>query len=131
MSLRLLALAGLFALPGFAQSVPSAAPSAASSSSAALIEQCILNVARNGNEVVLSWKLPDADIKQFEIFRNTREQAIGRGRVAAVRIEPAIYYDSVPEPELTYWYWLKITFGSGHVINVGPVTTPAAKVWTP
>lgn len=90
-----------------------------------------LDVARSGNEVMITWTLPALEIKQFEIMRNTTSDARGRGRVAALRTEPAIYLDKVPDETVTYWYWAKMTLASGQVINVGPVATPESKIWTP
>lgn len=133
MSFRPFLLACLLASPALAQTAP--APSATTAPAAVDPErfknQCHLTVARNGKEVVVGWILPAVDIKQFEIFRNTREQALGRGRVAALRPELAIYYDTVDDAASTYWYWLKITLAGGQIVNVGPVATPSAKVWTP
>lgn len=90
-----------------------------------------LHVARSGNDVMITWELPPIEIKQFEIFRNIHKDPRGRGRAAAVRTEPAIYLDQVPDQTVTYWYWLKITLKNGQVVNIGPVATPDAKVWTP
>ena len=131
MFIRLLALALALTPPAFAQPAPSSAQNA-EAAKAGRSAQCRLHVARNGKEVLISWILPDnTEVKQFEIFRNTRDQALGRGRVAAVRTTPAIYYDSLPEEGTKYWYWLKVTFVDGVVVNVGPVATPDPDVWTP
>lgn len=101
------------------------------SSAPAGTEGIKLHVARSGNDVMITWELPPIEIKQFEIFRHTRREAQGRGRAAAVRTEPAIFLDQVADQATTYWYWLKITLGNGQVVNIGPVPTPAATVWTP
>jgi hypothetical protein len=90
-----------------------------------------LNVVRNGNEVILTWVLPSPTVRQFEIFRNTRDQAPGRVRVGSVRPEPAVFHDVLPDDSATYWYWLKITLISGETVNVGAAPTPGGKVWTP
>lgn len=90
-----------------------------------------LNVARSGNEVMITWELPSIEIKQFEIFRHIQKDAKGRTRAAAVRTDPAIYLDQVPDQTTTYWYWLKITLGNGQIVNIGPVSTPSPTVWTP
>jgi hypothetical protein len=91
-----------------------------------------LHVARNGNEVIVTWVLvPDMDIKQLEIYRNTVKETKGRGRAGAVRATPSIFLDQVPDISVTYWYWLKITLNSGQEINIGPLPTPDATVWTP
>ncbi len=120
-----------FAPLTFAASAPASAATPAEIAEAEVVKGTTLTIARNGNEVLVSWLLPKADIKQLEIFRNTRDQAPGRGRVAAVRTEPPVYYDTVAEAETTYWYWLKITLKSGQTVNIGPAPTPAAKVWVP
>lgn len=136
MNFRLIMMACLLSLTAAAQSASPAPASVAKPVPASVSDEelrslCQLNLARNGKEVVVSWVLPQFEVKQFEIFRNGTNQAQGRGRVAALRQEVGIYYDSVTDTEATYWYWLKITFGNGHVINVGPVATPNSKVWTP
>lgn len=133
---RLLALACVLTAPALAQSSPSSTASAPTIGASEAVKKelekrCLLSVARSGNEVAISWVLPTKPgIKQFEIFRNNRSEPLGRSRVAAVRIDPPLYFDSVPDSE-TYWYWLKITFVTGVWINVGPVATPDGKVWTP
>ncbi len=132
MLIRLLLLASALILPVAAQTAPSApAPATPPPAQPPPKEAFQLQVARNDREVILTWTLPKAEIKQFEIMRGIRPEAAGRGRVAAVRTEPAVYYDSVPDSTATYWYWLKITFNGGHIMNVGPVPTPESKVWTP
>lgn len=125
MSSRLFALLCALVSPVVAQTtyVPSAP--------AGTVDAPQLHVARSGNEVMITWALPPLEIKQFEIFRNTHKDTKGRGRAAAVRTEPAIFLDQVPDLSVTYWYWLKITLASGQVLNVGPVATPDATVWTP
>ena len=125
MSSRLFALLCALASPVVAQTtyVPSAP--------AGTVDAAQLHVARSGNEVMITWALPPIEIKQFEIFRHTQKDPKGRTRAAAVRTEPAIYLDQVPDVSVTYWYWLKITLGNGQVLNVGPVATPDAAVWTP
>lgn len=93
----------------------------------------LLTVARNGDEVLLGWDVPEMDIeiRQLEIMRHTQRDQKGRGRVATVRVHPGLYNDRVPDPSRTYWYWLKITLADGRVIGAGPVQTPAAEVWSP
>ena len=90
-----------------------------------------LQIARNGNEVILAWELPAGKMRQVELMRNSSSQAMGRGRVAAVRAETTLYIDEVPDLTVTYWYWLKLTHADGRVVNIGPVPTPAPAVWTP
>lgn len=124
MSRFLLAILLGLSLPAVAQTTYT--PSAPSGT-----EGAKLHVARTGNEVMITWELPPIEIKQFEIFRNTMIEPKGRVRAAAVRTEPAIYLDQVTDETQTYWYWLKITLGNGQVVNIGPVATPDAKVWTP
>lgn len=101
------------------------------SESAAIADTVQLHIARNGNEVLIAWALPNLTISQFEICRHIQQDPKGRDRVATVRPKPAIFLDQVPNLETAYWYWLKITLDSGQVLNVGPVATPAPIVWTP
>jgi hypothetical protein len=127
MSRRLFALLCACAFPVFAQTtyVPSAPTGSAT-------DAMQLNVARSENEVLVSWVLPNgAEIKRIEIYRNTSSDTKGRGRAATVRIEPAVYIDQVTDLNVTYWYWLKLTLANDQVVNVGPVATPPATVWTP
>lgn len=131
MMIRLLLLASALVLPVTAQTAPGVPAATPTPAQTPAKEAFQLQVARNDREVILTWNLPKAEIKQFEIMRGIRPEAAGRGRVAAVRTEPAVYYDSVPDSAATYWYWLKITFVGGHVMNVGPVPTPESKVWSP
>lgn len=131
---RAIAWALALSSPAFAQTpstVPPPAPAPTVIGEAEALKGTTLNVARNGNEVIVSWILPKADIKQFEIFRNTRDQAPGRTRAAAVRTDPPVFHDTVADTDTTYWYWLKITLMSGETVNIGPVPTPSPKVWTP
>jgi hypothetical protein len=110
---------------------PVAAQAASAPAGPANAEAARLNVARSGNDVMITWELPPIDIKQFEIFRNSHKDTKGRGRAAAIRTEPAIFLDQVPDQAVTYWYWLKITLRNGQVLNIGPVATPDPDVWTP
>lgn len=127
MSSRLFALLCAFAFPVFAQTTY--VPSAPAGSTSDAMQ---LNVARSENEVLLSWVLPtNIEIKRVEIYRNTTNDAKGRGRAATVRVEPATYIDQVTDLNVTYWYWLKLTLANDQVVNVGPVATPPATVWTP
>ena len=133
MKLRLSVLAAALALQAFAQAAPSIASTAPTEDpTITATRKSELQVARNGKEIIVSWVLPKTtEVKQFEIFRNTRDQAAGRVRAATVRTEPAVYFDAVAETDTTYWYWLKITLKNGQVVNVGPVSTPHPQVWTP
>ncbi len=91
-----------------------------------------LNLARNGNEVIVTWSIPsDMAIKRFEIYRNTHSDVKGRGRAGSVRTEPAVFLDQVADAGQIYWYWLKITLPDERVVNVGPVATPPGEVWAP
>lgn len=102
-----------------------------SSASAVAATEGALQIARNGNEVILAWELPAGKMRQVELMRNSHSQAMGRGRVAAVRAETTLYIDEVPDLTVTYWYWLKLTLEDGRIVNIGPVPTPAPSVWTP
>ena len=139
MFLRVSALALALCLPALAQSSsapePSTAPAQSVGDPAAAefeaVKKTELNIGRNGDEVIVSWVMPKIEVKGFEIFRNTRDQAPGRTRAATVRAEPPVFFDKVADAETTYWYWLKITLKDGQTVNIGPVRTPDAKVWTP
>ena len=133
MLLRTPALALALCLSAFAQSAPQSpsAAVAADTTSAEAFRRTRLGVVRNGNEVIISWELPNPTVKGLEIFRNTRDQAPGRTRVATVRTQPNAFHDVLPDDSVTYWYWLKITLLSGETVNVGPVATPDGAVWTP
>jgi len=89
-----------------------------------------LEVARNGNEVILSWTLPTGEVRTIEIYRNTQRDVKGRGRAGTVRADVVVFHDKVPDDQ-TYWYWLKLTLPSGKNVNIGPVATPSAQVWNP
>lgn len=128
MFLRILSLAVALSVSSFAQT-HSAGTSPVSRRPQSSEFQ--VNVARNDREVIITWILPQVDIKQFEIFRHTSSSANGRGRVASVRTQPPVYYDNVPESETKYWYWLKVTLADGFIMNIGPVATPESKVWIP
>lgn len=126
MSPRHLILLCALALPVAAQTtyVPSAPEAEANSPR--------FSVARSGNEVMISWELPSTmEIKQFEIYRNTEKGPAGRVRAAAIRTQPPVFLDVVPDQSATYWYWLKITLSNAQIVNIGPVSTPSAEVWTP
>lgn len=128
MCLRLLAFFCALALPVAAQTT-FVNPAKPGTPEAAVTGS--LEIARTGNEVLLTWTLPEGEVRMLEIMRHTSPQAPGRGRVAGVRTEPPIYADSVPDEQATYWYWLKLTRPNGQVINIGPVATPSAAVWRP
>ena len=133
MFFRAFALALALGLSSFAQSTPPSASTVAPAepTNVEAFKKSQLNVVRHGNEVILSWVLPNPTVKQLEIFRNTRDQAPGRTRVGTVRTEPAVFHDILPDDSATYWYWLKITLISGETVNVGAAPTPGGKVWTP
>lgn len=125
MSRIMLALFCALVAPALAQS-PAPVPSAAAK------EGIQLHVARTGTEVMLTWEIPtEIEVKRFEIYRNAQSDTKGRARAAAVRTTPAVFLDTVADANATYWYWLKITLANEQVINIGPVSTPDAKVWTP
>jgi hypothetical protein len=133
MFFRASALALALSVSVFAQPSPpsTSAPVSAEPTDVQAFKKSQLNVVRNGNEVILSWVLPNPTVKQLEIFRNTRDQAPGRIRVGAVRTEPAVFHDVLPDDSATYWYWLKLTLVTGEVVNVGAAPTPGGKIWTP
>jgi hypothetical protein len=89
-----------------------------------------LEVARSGNEVILTWTLPEGEARALEIYRNTHSDVKGRGRAGSIRADATVFHDKVPDDQ-TYWYWVKITRPNGVIVNLGPVATPSAAVWTP
>lgn len=89
-----------------------------------------LDVARSGNEVLLRWTLPEGEVRTVEIYRNNISDVKGRGRAGAVRTDVLVFHDKVPDDQ-TYWYWIKLTRPNGVIVNIGPVATPQAAVWTP
>lgn len=89
-----------------------------------------LEVARSGDDVLLTWTLPEGEVRTLELYRNTTEQAPGRTRIGSPRVDVRMWSDKVPDDQ-TYWYWVKITRPNGIVVNIGPVATPAHQVWMP
>lgn len=131
---RHLLFLGAFAASAFAQIPPpvtAPTPAAATPAPAPAPKKMVLEVARTGNEVLLTWTLPEGEVRMLEIMRNTSENAPGRGRVGTTRATVNVFSDTVPDATVTYWYWVKLTRPSGDVVNIGPVATPSAKVWTP
>lgn len=132
--LRHLVLFGVFAVSAFAQTTPTPpapAPASGPAAPAPTPKKITLEVARTGNEVLLTWTLPEGEVRMLEIMRNTTENAQGRGRIGTTRATVNVFSDTVPDATVTYWYWIKITRPSGEVINSSAVATPSAKVWSP
>ena len=125
---RLLALVCALAVPTVAQTtfVEPAKPNTPEVS-----QKGSLEVARTGNEVLIAWTLPDGEVRLLEIMRHSSSSAPGRGRVAGLRSDVRSYIDTAPDATVTYWYWIKITRPNGVIVNIGPVATPSATVWTP
>lgn len=96
-------------------------------------ENVRLQIARNGNEVLVAWELPalETPIKGIDVYRNTNEKTKGRARLDFVKARPGLFRDTVEDSEAVYWYWLKIVLTSGQSVTVGPVATPGGKIWTP
>jgi hypothetical protein len=90
-----------------------------------------IEAARTGNEMLLTWRIPDGQFIRTEIFRNTNSSTDGRGRVTTVRTDVAQLIDQVPDLTVTYWYWIKLIRADGTHVNVGPDATPEAQVWSP
>jgi hypothetical protein len=90
-----------------------------------------LDVARNGDEVSLTWNLPDVGSGHFDLYRHNRETPTGRSRVATLYPPAKLYLDQVPDATATYWYWLVVTDANGKVSTIGPVSSKPATVWTP
>ena len=136
---RSILVALALALPLAAQPTPSPdaavpAPAPATTSEddlLALKQSARLHVARNGDEVLLTWELPELRIKGLDIYRNTADSTKGRGRLDFVKAKPSLFTDKVPDPKAVYFYWIKIVLASGETLNVGPVATPSGEVWAP
>jgi hypothetical protein len=126
--LRFIALVGLFVTASLCAQTTYVAPAKPGTPEAAV--NGTLEVARSGNEVILTWTLPEGEIRTLEIYRNTQSDVKGRGRAGAIRTDVTVFHDKVPDAQ-TYWYWLKITRPDGVIVNLGPVATPSASVWTP
>jgi hypothetical protein len=63
-----------------------------------------IDAARNGNEMLLTWKLPEGNFVRVEIYRNTNSSTAGRGRVNTTRTDATQLLDQVPDLTVTYWY---------------------------
>lgn len=132
MPLRHLVFFGALAGSAFAQTPPATtAPAPTPAPAVPAPKKITLEVARTGNEVLLTWTLPEGEVRMLEIMRNTTENAQGRGRVGTTRATVNVFSDTVPDASVTYWYWVKITRPTGEVINSNAVATPSAKVWSP
>ena len=82
LSLRLLAFLGFFASSLYAQTTY-VAPAKPGTPEAAV--NGTLEVARSGNEVILTWTLPEGEARALEIYRNTHSDVKGRGRAGSPR----------------------------------------------
>ncbi len=114
-----------------AQSAPSAPTPPDAAQIVKQMEAIPLNIARDGQEVIVSWTTPTVPVRAFEIFRNDSDALRGRLRIALVRSDREVIFDALPDPKAKYWYWIKATSYDGQVVNVGPVATPTGTVWTP
>ncbi len=90
-----------------------------------------LEIARNGQDVSLAWKLPPGSIRQLQIYRNDRNDPSGRTSVATLSSPVEVYLERVPSKDVTYWYWLSITRADGRTDVVGPVSSKPSQVWEP
>jgi hypothetical protein len=86
---------------------------------------------RTGNEVLLTWRIPDGEFIRTEIFRNTNSSTAGRGRVTTVRNDVAQLLGQVPDLNVKYRYWIKLIRANSAHVNVGLAATPAGDVWQP
>jgi hypothetical protein len=86
---------------------------------------------RTGNEVLLTWRIPDGEFIRTEIFRNTNSSNAGRGRGTTVRTDVAQLLDQVPDLNVKYRYWIKLSRAISAHVNVGLAATPAGDVWQP
>ena len=114
-----------------AQSAPSSPALPDAAQIVKQMESIPLNIARDGQEVIVSWTTPTVPVRAFEIFRNDSDALRGRLRIALVRADREVIFDSLPDTKAKYWYWIKVTSYDGQVVNVGPVATPTGAVWTP
>ena len=127
MFIRLAALALVVTLPLDAQSL---APRT-SRTPLTMTDATRLQVARNSDEVIVTWDLSDLPVKGLDIYRNTSQSTKGRGRLDYVRPAPATFIDKLPDSGATYWYWLKVALTTGESITIGPVPTPNGLGWSP
>lgn len=114
-----------------AQHEPTAQASTGAAQIAKQMEAISLSLARDGQEVIVSWTKPTVSLRAFEIFRNDSDAMRGRLRIALVRSDREVIFDTLPDPKTKYWYWIKATSYEGQVVNIGPVATPPSTVWTP
>jgi hypothetical protein len=106
-------------------------PAAESTAKAAAPFAGSIEAERTGNEVLLTWKLPEGGFIPVEIYRNTNSSTAGRGRVNTARTDVTQLLDQVPDLTVKYWYWIKLIRPDNTHLNIGPVATPEATVWTP
>lgn len=128
MDLRSYTLLLALALSATHPACPAAAGAGAANSTAF---EGSVEAARSGNDVFLTWKLPKGEFIRVEIYRNTNSSTSGRGRVNTTRTDVTQVLDQVPDPTVTYWYWIKVIRADGTHQNVGPVATPSGDVWQP
>lgn len=131
---RLVPVLLAISLSPLAKSAPVAAPASATvpAPDTATLESAVkLHLARNGQEVLIMWEVPEASIKGVDIYRNTHARTTGRARLKFARPKPASFIDITPDAETSYWYWIKVVFNDGRSVNYGPLETPPSEVWTP
>lgn len=73
--------------------------------------------------ILITWTLPEGEIRAIELLRDTDSNPKGRTRVRAFRAETTTHYDTVPDKTVPYWYWLKVTRPDGTIVTVGPVSS--------
>jgi hypothetical protein len=106
-------------------------PAAETSPPAAVPFAGSIEADRTGNEVLLTWRIPDGEFIRTEIFRNTNSSNAGRGRGTTVRTDVAQLLGQVPDLNVKYRYWIKLSRANSAHVNVGLAATPEASVWQP
>ncbi len=109
----------LFILPGLHAAKPASAPAQIDPPGTlkAFVEPL-------GN--LVSWTLPEGEIRAIELLRDTDSDPKGRVRVSAFRATTTTYFDDVPDKAAAYFYWLKVTRPDGTSVNIGPVSPVVA-----
>jgi hypothetical protein len=101
-------------------------PAAKTTPTAAVALAGTIESTRTGNEALLTWRIPDGEFIRTEIFRNTNISTAGRGRVNVERTDVTHLPDQIPDLNVKYRYWIKLSRANGAHVNVGPAATPWA-----
>jgi hypothetical protein len=76
--------------------------------------------ARTGNEALLTWRIHDGEFIRTEIFRHTNSSTAGLGRVNTVRTDVTQLHGQVPDLNVKYRYWIKLSRANGAHVNGRP-----------